>query len=236
MALLYRLIVYILLCLLSSSGLHAITASVIIPCYHAHFHYLEKLLDHLSKQTVLPHEVVISLSESHKVAATDIEKLIKTPYPFPVILLPTERQLTSGANRNIASERASGDIFIYQDADDIPHPQRVETISHFLEKYHVPIVLHAWQVDTVDHNITWQQNDKNNLKFYIVRRWAELDNFKTPVTCGNCAIRRETFRTVRWPDRHGGEDTGFNQQVLEIYTLMLIIDTSLLAYGTHYVY
>ena len=107
-----------------------VTTSVIIPCFYGHFKHLDELMNALCNQTVLPDEVVISLSEIDKLNPALIKKFENKKYPFPVKLIKHRELLWAGPNRNSACEHAIGDIFICQDADDLPHPQRIEIIKY----------------------------------------------------------------------------------------------------------
>ena len=61
------------------------------------------------------------------------KKIENMKYPFKVIYIFHKECKYAGDNRNCACEKASGDIFITQDADDIPHPQRIEIIKYMFK-------------------------------------------------------------------------------------------------------
>ena len=129
-------------CILRASN--HLTTSVIIPCYWGHFKCLSELLDVLCKQTVLPDEVVISLSEIEKLNTRAIQQFEEKIYPFPVKIIKHKERLFAGANRNSACKNASGDIFILNDADDLPHIQRIEMIRHVFENTDAQMVAHYY--------------------------------------------------------------------------------------------
>ena len=114
-----------------------LTTSIIIPCNFKHAHLLYNLLKHYKKQTVLPDEIIISLSEVNQVSDLIIKRLQDEQWPFPVKLLLSDQKMFAGENRNNACKNATADIFICQDADDIPHPQRVEISKYFFENYDI---------------------------------------------------------------------------------------------------
>src|SRR5579862_7731339 len=105
--------------------------SVIVPCHSSHPHFLENLLLQYLKQTSIPHEVVISLSQIDRVDPVEIAKIQNRRWPFILKLITHPDQLCASANRNAACRESSGDLLIMQDADDIPHRQRVEVIKEF---------------------------------------------------------------------------------------------------------
>jgi len=103
----------------------------------------------LCNQTVLPDEVVISLSEIDKLNPALIKKFENKKYPFPVKLIKHRELLWAGPNRNSACEHAIGDIFICQDADDLPHPQRIEIIKYFFENFDVNHLIHCFSYEPI---------------------------------------------------------------------------------------
>jgi cellulose synthase/poly-beta-1,6-N-acetylglucosamine synthase-like glycosyltransferase len=58
---------------------HDFSVAVIIPCYHGHFKFLENLLNEYTKQTKLPDQIVISISEADKNLFIRILEMTKDP-------------------------------------------------------------------------------------------------------------------------------------------------------------
>jgi len=137
-----RNLFFCLSCVLIYAEQNELTTSVIIPCYYKHAQYLENLLHEFSEQTSLPDEVVISISEAHKLKAGLVNKLENHIWPFELIIMQTDRPKWAGENRNIAAENSSGDILICQDADDLPHPQRIEIIKKIFKTLKVDYLIH----------------------------------------------------------------------------------------------
>lgn len=182
----------------------SITCSVIIPCYYGHFMHLENLLMEYTKQTVYPDEIVISLSEAHKINQKKIKNLENKGFPFKVNILKTKHQLFAGENRNIAAANSLGDIIICQDADDIPHPQRIEIIKHIFENYNVEFLMHYMTRDfkILNHNFLYQDV------------FLENSYLKEPCN-GNVALKRELFYIHEWPNFKRGQDMMFNANLQE---------------------
>lgn len=118
-----------------------VKTSVIIPCYHGNARFLYSLLKLYERQTILPDEVVISLSEAHFVPEA-IDKIRNEEWKFPVKVLTSDDQHYAGWNRNNGCSYSQGDILILQDADDIPHPKRVEEIIFFFKQYDLDHCVH----------------------------------------------------------------------------------------------
>ena len=183
--------------------------SVIIPCYYGHFNHLEELLKCYSIQTVLPDEVVISISEIKKVAAGELLAIKSRKYPFSVKIIEHENKLLAGPNSNSACENAAGDVFICNDADDLPHPQHVKIIKYYFEHYDIDEIIHnlilgylfahRCSVIPLTANSYFGKYEKENIKWYPLTSYDQLDNFPYHHN-GNVAIRRKVFERIKWHD------------------------------------
>lgn len=211
------------------------TVSVIVPCYYKHFGLLPELLKNISSQTELPDEVVISVSECEKIENKEREKITAATYPFKVRYLFHKEKKFAGENRNCACAKAKGDIFITQDSDDIPHPQRIEIIKEMFKQYDVVHVVHKftypYQRKGGDE---WDMFSINKIKKCLVssdylQNWTVFGR----VTNGEMAIRREVFDRIQWSKEQTGEDIDFNCQVVDRFHKSLIIDAALIVYRRH---
>jgi|GEM_PF-1608836 len=207
------------------------TVSVIIPCYYKHAPLLYPLLALYEQQTRLPDEVVISLSQAHLVDVQVIKNIENRQWSFPVKLIMTDEKKYAGENRNIACEDATGSVFMCQDADDIPHPQRVEIITHFFNNYPVDHLLHQWvEVLPEDTGASFAEyNDLEHISFAYHKNFHELWHCGH-FTNGNVAIARHVFDTVRWSSKRRGQDTLFNEKVYRQFSNGIAIQAVLLGY------
>lgn len=114
-----------------------VSTSIIIPCHYSHVHFLEETLEKYANNTVIPDEVVISISLAHKAKTSEIEQLRSRDWPFKLILVISDERISEGGNRNIAFKHSSGDVIICSDADDLPHIRRVEIIKHYFDHFDV---------------------------------------------------------------------------------------------------
>jgi len=144
--------------------------SIVIPCYFNHVQFLFKLLEYYESQTVLPDEVIISISEMHRLAEPgrqEVEKIKEHEWNFSVKIYETTDKLRAGGNRNLGAEKATGDIIIFQDADDVPHYQRVEITKTIFDKYG----------DDINHFVHYyskalhQMNQEHNLDNIVLQKY-----------------------------------------------------------------
>lgn len=203
--------------------------SIIIPCYWKHFVYLENLLDLFAKQTVLPEEIVISLSETNKINKNNLDLLEAKAYPFLVKIIKHTEKLFAGANRNSACQNASGDILILNDADDLPHIQRIEIIRHIFEVSDAQMVMHKY---TTDENFDiMQKNLANNIYWEnLIERpcpWYRSQN--DYLHNGNIAIRKTSLPKIQWGNMPG-EDCNYNQHFFDKIGKIYITNACLIQY------
>lgn len=205
--------------------------SLIIPCHYKHAVNLAPLLSMYENQTRLPDEVVISISEAYLLGEGILEGLQNIRWAFPVTIVVSNSHKYAGENRNTACEIASGDLFIFQDADDIPHPQRVEIIHHLFS---------VFEIDHLMHEFIKIYPDMTAIAFAPLSNFESLylANPKTfdPVwysnrfTNGNIAYSRKVFEKVKWTDKPRQQDTEFNRKVYENFDTCMTLGATLYGY------
>lgn len=219
--------------LIGSAVKKNLKTSVVIPCNYEHSRHLYALLKKYQEQTVQPDEVIISISECQKVNPDILEALENEPWMFHVSIIKSDKVQYAGENRNIGCGHATGDIFILQDGDDIPHPQRIEIIKYFFENYTVDHLMHQFFIiDTPKSTINFK---KITDLLQISIDWSEDFNKvweSGSFTNGNVAISKEVFSSIQWPPQPRGQDTEFNKQIYSRFKHLLKINAALLCYRT----
>lgn len=229
----YSLSIFILLAFSSLNSLERkdartpMTTSVIVPCHYKHFPLINELLEYYRNQTVLPDEIVISVSECNLVPEEMISSVEANHWPFDLTILLYPEKLAGGQNRNRASVHSSGDILLCQDADDIPHPQRVEIVKSLFEQYKIDHLIHGYIFP--DHSfLTYNPKYLERIcKYYsYLFEWKQ-----TRTTSGNVCYTREVCDTIQWPEyAHHGEDVDFNEQVYNRFNYKVMLKIPLLLY------
>lgn len=196
--------------------------SIIIPCTSKHILYLENLIKIYEKQTVIPDEIVIIISGIEMSFNTQSELFSKK---IEVIIKVFPEKRFAGINRKTGAFMATGDILIFQDADDLPHNQRVEVIKNIFEKEKCFHLLHGWEYD---NNINL---DIDNIKTYlskdvfIVKRKKLLRSFM--YTCsykninrihnGAFSIDKRIINKIEWSDKRKGQDLETNYNIINAF-------------------
>jgi glycosyltransferase involved in cell wall biosynthesis len=201
--------------------------SVIIPCHPVHATHLYRLLEILEQQTVLPDEVIVSICECRAMPSTVLTRIEQRAWAFPVRLVMAEKQLFPGQNRNYGSMHATGNVFVYQDCDDEPHPQRIEIIK---------LLFATYDIDLLMHRFIKLHNQSRMPVFhysYVDFLWPSDYESQIPgkdIHNGNIAVSKRVFSSFKWPEKRTGEDEDYNRMLYGHIEKRLIVHTPLLMY------
>jgi Glycosyl transferase family 2 len=230
------------------------TISLIIPTTPNHFKYLKCVLSHYLNGTVLPDEVIISISNSHQIDRVLIDSL-KNDYENKFkrfILVENNYRVEEGPNRGKGSEYSKCDILTYHDSDDIPHPQRIEIIKHFFDNYDILHLNHSYSFDTkfTSINIDTIQTKTSdelyskyfkNLSSEIRPRKVYDDNgnslpygsgFGWAICGGPTSIKKEVLNKVKWNQTMDvSYDYDFSMDSLFYLNKSIIINVPLIWYN-----
>lgn len=177
--------------------------SVLVPCAPSHVRLLPALLRSLTAQTQRPDEIIVAtggrpnLSELARIA--------------PVRIVLTSPRANASTNRNLAADASTGAILIYQDADDVPHPQRVALIKAAFEWYDIDHLMHYFTYDP-------KPLSRRHSDSAIILQRQDQYSFDLSVTNGNPATSRRLHRTIWWNnDVTIGEDVDFNTRATSAF-------------------
>ena len=140
--------------------------SVVIASYR-HSYLLNKCLDSLKKQTVVPDEIIVAFDSPHYLNG-----------------IKTVSSATTGvsAARNVGCDEATGDILVFIDDDAEADPRWIETIKQAFEEHNPDCVggpvTPRFECGSIPEHYNW----------IIGCTW----DVKRPICC-NMAIRRDVF-------------------------------------------
>jgi len=208
----------------------ALSATVIIPCAAQHFLHLAPLLDFYSQQTRSPDEIVVSLSEIERIDTAAIDALENKSWPFRLNILRHTGKRSAGMNRNLACKASKGDLIICQDADDIPHPQRVEIVRFLFENYPIIHLMHTYFYEKPD----WEFAPycKEDINPYFFHNFDQLSSvYQDHLHNGNISFLREVSQNLHWEDVFGFDhDVKFNRDAYRLFKEGAAIDRDLILY------
>ena len=228
--------------------------SLVIPSTQNHFQYLDCILYHYSRGTVLPDEVVVSISNSHLIDQSLIDGLEhKFSKVFDsLIILRHNFSIQEGPNRGEGTKHTKNDYITYHDSDDIPHPQRIEIIKYFFSNFDILHLNHSYSfeqsIKDIDvNNIKYiepeqlfnSQFGKNNnfeqrpVNFYVDENDKSYGAGSGFAVCGGpTTINKKVLDVVKWNEnRILSYDYDFCMDVLFYLKKSMIINSPLIWYN-----
>jgi glycosyltransferase involved in cell wall biosynthesis len=233
--------------------------TICIPCVPEHWQSLEAVLMAYKVGTEVPDEVVVSLSDCDKLtsqAIRDLEARYSSVFNFK--LIRNSQRLSAAKSRQVASNMALGDILIYQDADDLPHPQRVEILRSLFElnkeAMHVghPFTMTGEAFQKIGNFLDVPVLPLTSLyRTYlhesltpnvpVIERlgafgeWLPNSTHRGRFANGAPAVRKSVFERVQWTDDlkfFKSEDCEFNFAVLMAYNQSFFVDHPVYFYNS----
>lgn len=220
--LLFSLFTLMLACTLHqvTEGFEQLRISVCVPCVPRHVDSLSDLIGSVRKQTRLPDEFIIALSETSDEEAKKLEEELSNS-DFNVIIIPKSTQAFAGENRNRAAAKSTSDLISFIDSDDLMHPRRLEIIEKVYKMYKPKSIVHFFQEEGEVENVIFDQTKVEDGK---VLRQANKDK-ATPhlrqfpkLHHGHITVQRDVFNDIQQSeDMRVGEDSIFLRKILDTY-------------------
>ena len=204
-----------------------------VPVTFRHFKFLETCVNDILDQTLLPQEIILIISEyksdnDSEKKISDLKNLISEKKIVPIIRTFKDKQY-AGENRQIAYDLCSSDMIVFQDCDDLTHPQRNEILVKTYEKYKIPHLLHGYILKKPEHNkpILFENISVNILKFR---------NFKKKMTTSEITngcptiVKKVIGDFIFSKSKKQGEDINTNISLSKKYKTCLIKTENLYIY------
>ena len=203
--------------------------------------FLEKTLDSIENQTVLPLEVVIGHSECTIEECNKLQDEFR--YSFDVVFSPTTKQCFAAENRNRASTIAKGDYISFMDADDQMFTQRLEIILQIINEYNPISIAHGFSKCKKFFSKRFNNPDPNLLMFgeelYKLAKDTEHKHLwiHGEIHHGHLTIKTETIKSIKYNESfeyRRGQDSKFIRDLLNYFpvdkTTLIFIDLPLSYY------
>lgn len=207
--------------------------SLCITAYSGDYRLLPYLLHQFSYQNFCPYEIIIYVSNVNTLEIPNTLSICNKIIPIHKVV-SSKRTMQSVA-RNICSSVATGDIIVFFDVDDIPHPQKLEITNYIFQNNHLDFLVHNFITNStifteIDTSVLELKNnlisnpDNTNL---LCEDW--------PIHHAHIAVRKKVFEKVRFNESLGmyrKEDGKFCQDLLSNNYIGYYCTAPLVSYTT----
>lgn len=207
----------------------SLTISVCIPCIEEHIPLLKRCVRSIYTQTILPKEVIISISNitdttlGYKNTHNTIENLIgEYRDKLNIIIIYTADKKYAGENRNTTIDIATGDIISFIDADDIMYTNRLNILETIFRVFPLCICILHYFTENV---LQAQEPDQTFTEQRIVDY-----NFSDQIHFGHPSFRRHIFNKYRYSNKPRNQDLDFIQSIQAYRDRILIYQQQLTCY------
>jgi hypothetical protein len=195
------------------------TIGIAIPTYVGHINYLNKLLYTISKSSLLPTQVSVSISSFEG-------ELNFEDYPFELIITKTLERKNPSQNRNIAASKLTTDIISFIDGDDLPHHKRNEYILSSFQNECNCVVHNYFQ--NSDHGSNWFESQMDTINYHHNYIDSIIDGCPFALNsdisnhrdyhCAHISIKKEIFDKIKFDESENivySEDSEYTKKLIK---------------------
>jgi len=156
---------------------------------------LRTTLESVLSQTVSPHEILVVNDGS-----TDETSLILKLYKPQVTVVEQENKGLSAA-RNVLCKRAQGDLIAFLDADDVWHPQYLQTQQDLFKSHPTAVAFFTGHTNfTADQDIRWCHDDLHVPNVELIEPANFLKRYTTATgpfaSPSYCCVPKSTLQAI----------------------------------------
>lgn len=194
--------------------------SLCITSFDKDYHLIFSLLDMITNQVDLPDEIIIYISGiTHTIDLPNT--IVINNISIPIHTIISSKRTIQAVARNICSSVASGDILIFFDVDDVPHPQKIQITRYLFDKYNPDFLIHNYTADNIRQYGNFISIDIDNIN---IKTNLDLNPDNTNLVCENLpihhahiAVKKNVFDRVKFNESmefYRLEDGKFCQDLL----------------------
>jgi glycosyltransferase involved in cell wall biosynthesis len=213
--------------------------SLIIPCHSKDLGTIYGVVNSFIKtdSDLIKQIIIIFNGDKEKVndVVNKIKGLISKTIRFDYKIF--EEQLNPGIARYESYDLIKSEYVAFHDADDEPHPMKLQIINNIFKKKNPDMIYHLYQPIIFPflkyqlNKIKYDWVDNNIAKKYIDKKFIALYKYyKGPVTHGLFAIKTDKLIKIKWSNLKSGEDREFLTKCINNNYSIIIVDAHLSKY------
>ena len=231
------IIIFVLLYLINKNyiynyNIRSNIISIGVPCILKHVKHLPNLIQSINNQTLLPYEIIISLSSTDKITGEYIRKKMNEISKVHVKVIDTMDEKYAGDNRNICVENCNTELISFIDADDNLCPTRTEVLEKVYKEYYYDVLYHLHTDDEICNNFDGEVISNNILRKKIKTDYNKFLHFnKSAIGIrnthhGHYTIKTDVMKKIPSKSYKRGQDTE------HLYRLQLNPDINIMVLPT----
>ena len=211
--------------------------SLVIPCHSSNLRTILFVVDCFMKEKQYLNEKIIIFNniKNFDKIKNIIDKInlynIKFKYKY------FKNSIHPGIARNLSYEFIESEYVVFHDADDEPHPRKLEIIKYFFENSDADEIHHLFQ----PIELNFLNYDLDRIHYIIVNN-EEIFNYqkknfvllntysKMPVSHGLISIKTKKLIKIQWNNLRSGEDRDFITKSIKNNNKIMIIEAFLSKY------
>ena len=195
------------------------TIAVCVPCVPKHIERLPELIRSVRKQTRIPDEFIVALSETTDEEAQRLEEELSND-DFNVIITPKETQAYAGENRNRAAKKSTSILVSFIDSDDLMHPLRLEILERVYDEFHPRSMVHFFEPEGSSTDFVYEPDKVEDAKvLHLANQDKETPHLRQfpMLHHGHLTTERKLFDQIQQSeDMRVGEDSLFVRKILSL--------------------
>jgi glycosyltransferase involved in cell wall biosynthesis len=209
--------------------------SVVIPCIPKHLKHLDELIISICEQSILPHEVIISLSDYNNDDSKQLEEHYCNAFPKLMIKIVNKVEPAyAGENRNRGCASCTTKYVTFMDADDIMSSHKLETLVDLFNEHDMDAIIHTYG----DHptNELFDDTIMKNVKKKSHSIWLNhaLLGLINIIHHGHITIKKSVFDIVQQDTSSKRvEDSDYVRRIIDADMKLYLIDKNLSIYRPH---
>jgi glycosyltransferase involved in cell wall biosynthesis len=219
--------------------------TIAIPCSLSHVGFLNEAIGSIVNGSILPEEILIAISPVELKKENQILEALKR-HASNIKVVFSKEKLNAAMSRDFLTSYISGDIVIYQDADDYQHPQRVEIVKRFFENYDIVHLCHSFNfvcegcfgnieysnIRFIDGKTIYDRVFNSDFSNEIVDGAFGNKSTVQRISAGATCVKREVLDKIKWRDfsYSNCEDYWFCTNVFKTFNKTFFIDSPLYNY------
>lgn len=211
--------------------------SLVFPCHSSNLDTIIFVIECFLKQKEYINQIIV-IFNSVKEDISDIINKIKLLcnniiFEYKIF----KSRINPGIARNKSYDLIKSDYVIFHDADDEPHPNKLEIIKYMFYKLNCDEIHHLLQPISLQflnydlNNIKYKEVDNKEILNFIKKGSVCLNNYvKMPVSHGLISIKKDKLLEIEWNCLRSGEDRDFITKSVNNNNKIVVVEAFLSKY------